>query len=77
MVSASKKSPTNVSVRADLVRRARALNINLSELLETTLEAAIRERERAAWAADNEAAIDAYNESVAKRGVFGDDWRRF
>ncbi len=77
MSIAAKKTPTNVSVRADLVRRARALQINLSELLERSLEGAIREREREAWIADNEEAIDDYNARVEKRGVFGDAWRRF
>lgn len=77
MSGVSKKMPTNLSLRADLVRRARHLEINLSELLERSLEVAIRERERTAWVAENEDAIDEYNASVERRGVFGDAWRRF
>jgi antitoxin CcdA len=46
-------------------------------LLEAALEQAIRDAERAAWLADNAEAIDAYNERVAKHGVFGDTRRRF
>ena len=72
-----RKAPTNVSVRADLVRQARLLKLNLSELLETALEKAIRDQERAAWLEANRSAIDDYNAQVAKRGVFSDDWRRF
>lgn len=72
-----RKAPTNVSVRADLVRQARLLKLNLSELLETAPEQAIRDHERAAWLDANRDAIDAYNTQVAKRGVFSDDWRRF
>jgi antitoxin CcdA len=71
------KAPTNVTVRVDLVKRARALGINLSELLETALEATLRERERATWVDENADAIDDYNAVVGKRGVFGDAWRRF
>jgi antitoxin CcdA len=71
------KVATNLSVRADLVRAARGLDLNLSEVLEAALEQAIRDGERRAWLAENEAAIDAYNEQVVKQGVFSDGWRRF
>jgi antitoxin CcdA len=73
----SRKLPTNLSVRADLVRRAKALGINLSELLETALARAIVEAERAAWITENADAIAEYNALVKKRGVFSDQWRRF
>jgi antitoxin CcdA len=75
--SRRRKVATNLSVRADLVRRARALKLNLSEVLETALDRAIRETEREAWLAANREAIDEYNAQVAKRGLFSDDWRRF
>jgi antitoxin CcdA len=75
--SKSRKTPTNLSVRADLVRRARELKLNLSDLLQQALERAIREAERRAWLADNDDAIDQYNEQVARRGVFSDGLRRF
>jgi antitoxin CcdA len=75
--AARRKAPTNVSVRADLVRQAKLLKLNLSELLETALEKAIRDHERETWLASNRDAIDGYNAQVAKRGVFSDDWRRF
>jgi antitoxin CcdA len=71
------KAPTNLTVRTDLVRRARRLGLNLSEILETALEAAIRKREREDWLAENRDAIDGYNRRVAKRGVFSDRHRRF
>jgi antitoxin CcdA len=73
----SRKAATNLSVREDLVRRARALGLNLSEILETALEAAVHAAERSKWQADNRDAIDAYNDRVAKHGVFGDGWRKF
>ena len=71
------KAATNLSVRADLVRRARALKLNLSEILETALERAVREAERVAWLEENQEAFDGYNAHVAKHGVFGDEWRKF
>lgn len=72
-----RKAPTNLSVRVDLVRKAKALEINLSEVLERALELAIRQREREAWLRDNADAITHYNDQVQQRGVFSDDWRRF
>jgi antitoxin CcdA len=73
----ARRTRTNLSVRLDLVRRARALAIDLSELLEEALERAIRQKERAAWLAGNREAIAEYNARVVERGVFSDDWRRF
>ena len=72
-----RKTATNLSLRADLVRRARELKINLSAVLEAALEHAVRAAERDAWLAENADAIDDYNERVTKLGVFSDDWRRF
>lgn len=68
---------TNLSVRADLVRAARALDLNLSEVLERALEQELREAARRTWLAENEDAIAAYNARVEKSGVFSDEWRRF
>jgi antitoxin CcdA len=72
-----KKTATNLSVREDYVRRAKALRLNLSELLENALEVAIREAERDAWLNENEKAMAEYNAQVAQRGVFSRSRRRF
>ena len=77
MKTARAKVATNLSVRADLVHAARALRLNLSEVLETALEQAIRDGERRAWLDENRDAIEGYNAQVDKRGVFSDDWRGF
>jgi antitoxin CcdA len=77
MRRAHPKTATNLSLRTDLVRAARALKLNLSEVVEQALEQAVRTGERQAWLAENQDAIDAYNAQVEKRGVFSDDWRRF
>jgi len=74
---ARRKAPTNLSLNVELVRRARALQLNLSEVVETALEAAIRDREQATWLEENQQAIRDYNEFVEKHGVFGDDLRQF
>jgi antitoxin CcdA len=56
--------PTNLSIRADLVKRARAANVNLSSVMEAALEEALRAKERESWLAENTEAIDEYNKLV-------------
>jgi antitoxin CcdA len=71
------KAPTNLSLRIDLVQRAKALGLNLSEVVESALEKAIREAEQARWLAENEKAIECYNSVIEKYGMFGDEFRQF
>ena len=73
----ARKTPTNLSLRSDLVQRAKVLGLNLSEVVEGALEKAIREAEQARWLAENEAAIDYYNAFIEKHGMFGEEFRQF
>ena len=72
-----RKVATNLSLRGDLVRRAKALGLNMSEAVDAALEEVIAAAEREAWLRENADAIDAYNEVVEQRGVFSDYWRSF
>ncbi|CAN5921809.1 hypothetical protein BH11MYX3_BH11MYX3_33310 [soil metagenome] len=74
---APRKTPTNLSLRSDLVERAKALGLNLSDVVERSLEAVILDAERTRWLADNEAAIEHYNAFVEKHGLFGDEFRAY
>lgn len=71
------KRATNLSINADLLGKARELGINLSATLEQALVEALRKRQRDQWAAENQAAIEAYNQHVDKQGVFSDGLRSF
>ena len=71
------KRPANLSVNEDLLTKARELDINLSTTLEQALTAALREKQRARWLTENQAAIEAYNDHVDKHGVFSDGLRSF
>ena len=77
MATRSKKVATNLSLRADLVAEAKALGLNLSEVVDAAIEVAVREARQAAWLADNHEAIDQFNEHVAEHGLFSDGRRRF
>ena len=71
------KRAANLSVNAELLDRAKALEINLSATLEKALEAEVRARLREKWLEENREAIAAYNERVARDGVAGDYVRAF
>jgi antitoxin CcdA len=71
------KKPANLSINADLLVKAREMDINLSATLEQALIEALRERRREAWRAENRAAIQTYNDRVEKHGVFSDGVRTF
>ena len=74
--SALKKS-TNLSVNADLLLKAKSLDINLSATLEAALAAEVKRRRAEQWLKDNKPSLDAYNKFVEKHGVFSDGLRGF
>lgn len=71
------RKATNLSIYADLLRKARQLGINLSATLEQALADVVRQREREAWLAANREAIAAYNDQIESHGVFSDGLRSF
>jgi antitoxin CcdA len=73
----ARKVATNVSIRADVVREAKALGLNLSEVFEVAAIEAVRRKRRDAWLEENREAIESYNDRVARDGVFSDAWRKF
>lgn len=72
-----RKVTIKLSLRRELVQRAKALGLDVSEAVDASLENIIRVAEREAWLRENKAAITAYNESIDRFGVFSDDWREF
>lgn len=73
----ARRVPTNVSLRADLVARAKELRLNISGLAEAAIEQAIKVAEHKAWLAENEEAFEAYNARIKKHGLFSDRYRKF
>ena len=74
-----------VEIEAETLAEAEATGLDLSEVLETALRQRIsgqtfvvkpdtpERRERARrWQEENRAALEAYNEHIKRRGVFGD-----
>jgi antitoxin CcdA len=71
------KKPTNLTVNSDLLRKAREHGINLSAVLEDSLEEMVRRRLAEQWLAENQEAISAYNAHIDANGVFSDGIRSF
>lgn len=71
------KKPTNLSLNSDLLKKSKALNINLSATLEQALRDKLAQVESDVWLKENKNAIKAYNEFVDKHGCFGDEYRSF
>jgi len=77
MGNTSRKQATNLSIRSDLLRQARAQKINLSQTLEETLEKVLKEHDRQAWIEENREAITAANRFVEEHGLWSDGLRKF
>ena len=71
------KRPTNLSLNSDLLKKSKALNINLSATLEQALRDKLAQLEAEKWLKENKNAIKAYNEFVDEHGCFGDEYRSF
>lgn len=75
--SVGRKRAANLSVDGELLEKARALGINLSQVLDSELRRLVREAEATAWLEENREAIEAYNKRVAEEGLWSDGIRTF
>ncbi len=74
---AARRRALNLSIPENLIREARACDLNLSKFLEEKLVEELRRRRQNDWLEANREAIDHYNERVGKGGVFSEGLRRF
>jgi antitoxin CcdA len=71
------KKASNLSINSDLLRQAKAFDINLSATLEAALKIKVKEKQAQRWLEENRTSISAYNEAVEEVGVFSDGLRSF
>ncbi|WDE02284.1 type II toxin-antitoxin system CcdA family antitoxin [Thalassomonas actiniarum] len=71
------KKATNLSLNSDLLKKTKALNINLSATLEQALKMKLKSIAEEKWAKNNKNAINAYNDFVEENGCFADEFREF
>lgn len=68
-IKAKRRKATNLSIDADLLEEAKALNINLSQTAEAGLRQAVSAQKAEKWRQDNAAAIAEYNQWVEENGL--------
>ena len=71
------KKPTNLSVNSDLLKKIKALNINLSATFEQALRAKLAEAATINWQKENKRAMETYNDFITENGLFSDEHRSF
>jgi antitoxin CcdA len=69
----SSKKAVNLTVNADLLGRARALKINLSEALEARLAELVAADEQQRFRIEARPAIQRYNARIEEEGLLSDD----
>lgn len=71
------KRPTNVSLNADLIAEARALDVNISEACERGLADQVKKAREAKWLEENLPALEAWNAWVRENGIPYAEYRQF
>ena len=64
-----RKRPVSMTIRADLLEEAKALDLNASAAAESGIEAAVKTAREKQWLEGNRKAIEAHNARVADRGT--------
>jgi len=71
------KKATNLTINSDLLKKSKKYKINLSQNFEYYLEEVVRQKTKEEWQKENKKAIDAYNNDIARNGIFSDELRSF
>jgi antitoxin CcdA len=74
-VSRAKKKAVNLSIDGKLLEEAKAEGLNLSGILEASLNRELREVRKAKWQAENRDATESMNDYVRKHGLWSDKHR--
>ena len=77
MENTARKQSANLSIRSDLLKRAKQNKINLSKTLEDRLEEILRDRDREEWLKNNRDAIAAANDYIDRNGLWSEELRQF
>jgi len=70
-VTSRGRKAVNLSVDAELVDAAKSMDMNLSQIFETSLKQAVSQERKRRWVEENREAIDEYNERIEREGTFG------
>jgi antitoxin CcdA len=65
----TKRRPVNLTIREDVLKEAKELNLNTSKAAETGILSAIKKAQEDLWLEQNQKAIKAYNQDIENRGL--------
>ncbi len=65
----TKKQPVTMTIRADVLKEARDLNLNTSQAAENGIALAVKKEKEIRWLEENKPALDAYNEYIKASGL--------
>lgn len=71
------KRATNLSLSADVLDAAKALQLNISQVCDTYLRQLVAQEQERRWRSDHADFIAAYNATVETEGLPLDPWRTF
>lgn len=66
---APKRRPINLTIREDILKDAKELNLNTSKAAEYGIAQAIKEAREQAWLNENKSALSAHNKRVEESGT--------
>ena len=73
----TQKRPVNLSINAHTLDQAKKLGMNLSKTVDAFLQEEVKRRYWEQWREENQQAFAAYNERVARDGIWGAEYRTF
>ncbi|MCQ8106166.1 type II toxin-antitoxin system CcdA family antitoxin [Methylomonas sp. SURF-2] len=71
------KKATNITLSADVLAEAKALNINISQACDRYLRDLVRSEREKRWREEHAEFIAAYNQALEQDGLPLDEWRSF
>lgn len=71
------KRATNLTLSADVLEAAKAMDINISQVCDSHLREVVRREQARRWREEHADFIDAYNETIEAEGLPLDDWKTF
>ena len=71
------KRATNVTLSADVLDAAKALNLNISQVCDDHLRKMVTQEQERRWRSEHADFIVAYNATIEPEGLPLDQWRTF
>ena len=72
-----RKRAANVSIDAEILAAAKAMGINLSQMLESALRVRVQDERNRKFQQEHREAIESYNQFIAKNGIWNEKYRKW